>query len=389
MEPEFSTWTVKKLKDKLRELGLKVSGNKTDLIQRIRSTESKYSNMTVVYLKTLLKDRNLLLAGRKADLITRLEDSDNEKISSPKLFDPEFPKELQQEILLNLEDNDLTKTCRTNKQAAKICEDDDFWRLRIQKIYNSDLSNYKEKDKTYRDTYIQLRKYERESDTRLFIAAAELGYLPIIKYLIEEKGEKATATLGLYTVLVAAAQNGHLQVVNYLVQHGANVNVPIGMPLIGASSTGHLSVVKYLVEHGANQGLENALRWAAENGHLPVVIYLIEREADIHTDSDNALRLASKNGHLAVVKYLIESGANIHATSGVGTDYSDDSLRLALIYKHYLVVKYLLEQGANIRDAITSIKDLKDLLRAWKLPVSGSKEVIFKRIMKYIRSNDT
>ena len=34
------------------------------------------------------------------------------------LFVPEFPKDLQQYILLQLDDNDLAKTFRTSKEAA-------------------------------------------------------------------------------------------------------------------------------------------------------------------------------------------------------------------------------------------------------------------------------
>ncbi len=86
------------------------------------------------------------MTGRKTDLITRLEEIVT-------LFDPHFPRELQKEILLNLKDNEIDKICRTSKQAVNIYEDDDFWRLRIEKIYNSDLSKYKEL-KTYRDIYI-------------------------------------------------------------------------------------------------------------------------------------------------------------------------------------------------------------------------------------------
>ncbi len=36
METDLSSWKVKELRDHLRSLGLKVSGNKPDLIQRIR-----------------------------------------------------------------------------------------------------------------------------------------------------------------------------------------------------------------------------------------------------------------------------------------------------------------------------------------------------------------
>ena len=84
-------------------------------------------------------------------------------MSKPTLFVPEFPKDLQQYIFLKLDDNNLAKTFRTCTYAANFYDNDEFWRLRVLLVYNSDLSKYKEKHKTYRKFYIDLRKHEKKS----------------------------------------------------------------------------------------------------------------------------------------------------------------------------------------------------------------------------------
>ena len=80
-----------------------------------------------------------------------------------------------QEILLNLDDKDLEKACRTNKSAAEICRDASFWNLRIQKIYKVDLSKYKGKD-TYRKIYNKLRKAEKNEDD-ILVMQTDIKYI--------------------------------------------------------------------------------------------------------------------------------------------------------------------------------------------------------------------
>lgn len=352
---DISTHTVKQLKIHLRGLNLPVSGNKAVLIKRIRDYEISKSKYP--YIKNEVGTTD----------------------PSPKLFNSSFPKDLQKEILLNLTDVDLINTCRTSSEAATVCEDDDFWRLRIEKIYHSDLSKYKEKHKTYREVYIELR--QPKGNGNLLLMAAQLGYLPIVKYLVEELNTSVHSSDGIYTVLYYASASGHLSIVKYLVEHGADVNYFAGIPIQGASHNGHLSIVQYLMEHGANMYLNHALKIAASTGRLDIVKYFVEQGVDLLMYDNVALRSAAKSGYLDVVKYLIDHGADIHS-GGVSPG---ESLRLAMQNKHYSVVKYLIEHGADIRIPWIPISDIKDLLRAWKLKVSGTKEALFTRIIEYVQ----
>jgi hypothetical protein len=99
-EMPISKQTVAQLKQMLKQAGLKVSGNKPELIKRlvdagasqqpvpmpIKSKKSStgvrpYEKMTIVELKPILKKYKLSVAGKKGDLVARLYDYDSQRES--------------------------------------------------------------------------------------------------------------------------------------------------------------------------------------------------------------------------------------------------------------------------------------------------------------------
>ncbi len=239
-------------------------------------------------------------------------------------------EDIHKEILLKLNDKDLANICQTNKQAEKICNNDQFWNLRIQKVYEADLSKYTN-DKTYKEIYRELIEDDgteyRNAIDKVFTRACNLGYLPVVKYFIELERKH----IDINTGLLEASENGHLSVVQYLIEREEDPDdIDFSEALIGASRKGHLPVVKYFIEKGADVHIDDdyALTSASEEGHLSVVKYLIENGADVHAGEyhDTALILASAANHLHIVKYLIEEGgADIHS------EY-DEIVRLASGY---------------------------------------------------------
>ena len=65
-----------------------------------------------------------------------------------------FPVRDVNEIILNeSDDKTLNSLCMLNLEARKICNDDQFWRRRILKLYGEDILQAKKASETYRDFY--------------------------------------------------------------------------------------------------------------------------------------------------------------------------------------------------------------------------------------------
>jgi len=191
-----------------------------------------------------------------------------------------------------------------------------------------------------------LTVHDRYGGVRLLPAAAAIGSVPVVRYLIEEAG----ADVHVYDdgALREAAQHGKLDVVRYLIEEaGADVHVYDDGALRWAAQEGKLDVVRYLIEQAdayVHADTDGALRTAVWHGELDVVRYLIEEaDADVHAYEDETLRWAARTGKLDVVRYLIEQAdADVHAGD-------DGALRWAAWNGYLDVVRYLIEEArANV-----------------------------------------
>ena len=82
LEPKFDELTVADIKNKLKEKGLKTTGNKAELIQRLNGSQqddirSDFDNLSVPELREKLKRKGLKSTGKKAELIQRLVEGNN------------------------------------------------------------------------------------------------------------------------------------------------------------------------------------------------------------------------------------------------------------------------------------------------------------------------
>ena len=274
MEPAFPSWTVTQLRQHLRELGLKVSGNKDELIQRIqRTSPDNYSKFTVPKLKQLLKERNLSLSGRKADLVKRLED---EARSPPKTSLADIPPEVMIQVLLNLNDKDLaTFSCRTYKRAAEVVADDSFWNDRIKHIFDYNLSKYKIQDLSYRDMYKFFIKHQNLGIIQTMHEAINAHYLPLLKYIIEVI-QPSLGIVGINRALVTAASIGDVDIISYLINKYDASDLPGAV--LKSAKFGHLDSVKYLVEYVemGTPELTEALLEAVNGRNRAVADYLLD-----------------------------------------------------------------------------------------------------------------
>ncbi len=383
MEKDLSKWTKPQLQAQLRELGLKVSGNKPDLIKRIRDYGAGYLKMKVPQLKSLLKERKLSQVGNKIELVKRLEASDSKKKQavspkrkvapkktpsakrkvppkktpspktpvSPQKAIADLPTELLHNILHNLNDKELAKSCKTDKRAAKICNDDLFWKVRIEKAFDYDLSKYKDNTATYRKMYDVLKKY-KTAEEHLYISA-KLGYMPLVKYLIKE----LKVTNNVDEALQAASDNAHLDVMNYLITEAKahiNFNTLTGA-LYSAIDRNNLDIVKYLVTHGFNV-IDEHLYMAAGDGALNVLKYLIT-QIDLDETIDDTMyktlssAILTTTSNLPIVRYLVEE---------IGVNNLDELFLDAIESGHLDIVIYLAGRGIDIKDLYDEALDIAE-----------------------------
>ena len=271
-------------------------------------------------------------------------------------------KDLDREIVNNLNDKDLLNMCSLNKTYwERVCSDD-YFRLRTEKRfpetvpYKDYLRDYLNEQKTRKGRTERTERTERTWKTHYLTI---VKYIDILKYKFQYiyKPEDKSPELLYYSIRIVpsylvynkslglriASKNGILPVVKYLTENGANISDRNNEALRDASENAHLPVVKYLVEHGADITAQNnaALRVASQNGHLTVVKYLHQNGANINDRNNEAVRVASLNGRLNIVKYLTEQGADITALNNL-------ALRWASAEGHLSVVKYLVEHGADI-----------------------------------------
>jgi hypothetical protein len=59
-------------------------------------------------------------------------------------------------ILDNIEDRDLFNYCLTDKYAAKLCKNEDFWRNRFLKRFGKVASEYKPKTRSWKNHYLKV-----------------------------------------------------------------------------------------------------------------------------------------------------------------------------------------------------------------------------------------
>ncbi len=118
MERDYESRTVFELKDELRRLDASVTGNKPELIQRLRDAKKDYSEMTVVELKDELRRRGLVVKGLKQDLIERLEGDDKQQT-----YLDIIPKDIIRYEFRFTDPTDLRLRCQ-QKHYKLLCQND-------------------------------------------------------------------------------------------------------------------------------------------------------------------------------------------------------------------------------------------------------------------------
>jgi ankyrin repeat protein len=111
----------------------------------------------------------------------------------------------------------------------------------------------------------------------------------------------------------------------------------------------------------AGEGLDAALRDAAEQGDMAAMEKLVARGADVNAMEEHGnapLHCAATEGSVAAMKWLVEEGANVLAKDKDG----DTVLNCAVLNGHMAATQWLVAHGADI-NAVTGMDSLHFTVR--------------------------
>ncbi len=225
-------------------------------------------------------------------------------------------------------------------------------------------------------------------------AAAEKGYLGLVRYLVETQSQYQEAHSDIWIALDRAIANDRLDIMQYLIEEkkiDVNAKNHSGWSLLDTAVLyDQLAIVKYLLSIGADFKLDNELGdktlldRAIEKGYLDIVQYLITEKKinvnarnlqgwslldtaaftgqlailkyllsrctcfSLNNSSDYKVLLAHAitKGHLDIMQYLItEKKIDVNSKDSRGLTLLDDTV----LNNQLTMVKYLLSQGADFK----------------------------------------
>jgi Ankyrin repeats (3 copies) len=190
-----------------------------------------------------------------------------------------------------MDDETLLTFCKTDKYFnSKICNDDFFWKRRLDEKYPL-LIEFK--NGTWKKFYLKMTYYISKLEEEFGIP-----YIPTKSYNPEKFYKKYKDSKDIYNfVMVRAAKGGNMEIVKFMIEKGAT---SFDWTMVNASRGGHMEIVKLMIEKGATY-FNTAMRSAALGGHMEIVKLMIEKGA---TNFVSAMNIATKGGHMEIVNYL-------------------------------------------------------------------------------------
>ena len=208
--------------------------------------------------------------------------------------------------LLNLDYSSLLSACRVNVYLNSICQDDYFWRLKVERDFGAEVLPYKPQDENYAQQYRYLLNMSRKPKIRLDLSLSKSWDDPRILAIGNERID-ALIILERYGIHFGkddanqVAAQGRLEVLEWLAQRGI---LPNQTGANWAAEYGHLPILEWLGQRDILPN-ESGAGFAAENGHLEVLEWLAQRE--ILPDEEFASEILNQ-GRLNILEWMIDHG---------------------------------------------------------------------------------
>lgn len=242
-------------------------------------------------------------------------------------------RELDRQILLELDDASLNQACQINQWLHQICQDDFFWRQRTLLRYGPEILGWKPVDETYRQQYQRLSRLPINERTAWHsVITGNVDEL----ILLQEHGVLANPR----NLMNRAARAGQLGVLEWFVQQG--YALPPRLEEY-AGGGGQISVLEWLLARGILPSQEG-MRFAAAAGYLPTLQWYLQHGVVPNADM---VRSAVANGHFEVLQWLMNHGA----------PPPRNLLNIALSYGQLEIAEYLTQRYPRIPPPTQGVVD--------------------------------
>ena len=247
----------------------------------------------------------------------RLRNEKGRKIKSrkerKKNMDP-FDKNLLGLYLQNLNsEKDALNFCLVNKKFNTVCQNDNFFRLFLEKKYGPGIAEYKLPNETWKRYMLRLSFYKGLLEEEFYYKPENWKDGPL--NFEREYFMKKYDTDDIDVVLIQATKNGDVEIVKVLLKDDRLKNTLSTFKsgaLIWASEYGYAEIVKLLLEDGGADPRDSrsySLALAASYNFPEVVRLLLEDgRADPSDASNRALKWAKQKGNQEIVDMLLKDG---------------------------------------------------------------------------------
>ena len=149
--------------------------------------------------------------------------------------------DLDLKIMSDMDDRTLLEFCKTHRYTKELCNNELFWKKRLNKKYGSFNKN---ENRTWKEFYLKIIYY-------------------LDKYLSLDDI--------LYHISIEGIKN--LDLIRFFLVRGANIN----RGLLGAATAGHKNLVNFFVNNGANDLFAGYLV-ASLSGNEEIAQYLLDQQ---------------------------------------------------------------------------------------------------------------
>ena len=152
-------------------------------------------------------------------------------------------------ILFKLKVQDVLNYCKTHKYGNELCNNEDFWRNRLEAKFPG-AEKYKSPKRTWKNYYLKIVYYlnKYENLEKAMLAAVRRNQTDLVQFFIM-KGEPNWTQYDWTSGLYRAALGGHVELMKFFREKGGD---ELRSALYAAALGGHKDAIDYLISQNPN-----------------------------------------------------------------------------------------------------------------------------------------